>query len=72
MFSSRSNSIAVEKVGGSRRLTIRNRRFVRELDLRKTSMDDHPLETNTDPIPAPFTGKKKKMRQTASAISSYS
>ena len=48
----------VVKVDGSRRLTLRNRRFVRELDPRKTSLEDQPLKTNTDPLPVPVTGKK--------------
>ena len=42
----------VVKVDGSRRLTLRNRRFVRELDPRKTSLEDyHPTNqcyTSTD------------------------
>ena len=38
----------VVKVDGSRRLTLRNRRFVRELDPRKTSLED-PLSYKNDP-----------------------
>ena len=56
----------VVKVDGSRKLTFRNRRFVRELDPR-TSLENQPLKTNIDPIPVPVTMKKKKTRQTASA-----
>ena len=38
----------VVKVDGSRRLTLRNRRFVRELDPRKTTLEDQQLMTSTN------------------------
>ena len=61
----------VVKVEGSRRLTLRNRIFVRELDPGKTSLEDQPLKTNTEPLPVPITGKKKRTRQTPSAIPNH-
>ena len=39
----------VVRVDGSRRLKLRNRRFVRELDPRKTSLEDQHLMTSTNP-----------------------
>jgi hypothetical protein len=56
----------VFNVDRSRRLTLRNRKFVRDVDPRKTSLVDQSLDTNTDPTPVPVT-RKKKTRQTASA-----
>ena len=38
----RPHEQVVVKVVGSRRLTPRNRRFIRELDPRKTSLEDQP------------------------------
>ena len=50
----------VVNVDRSRKLTLRNRSFVRELDPGKTSLEDQPLRTNTDPLPVPVTGKKTR------------
>ena len=50
----------VVKVDGSRRLTLRNRRFVIELDPRKTSLGDQPH--NTEPPKVPVTRKKRNTR----------
>ena len=55
------------KVNGTRRLTLRNRRFVRELDPRKTSLEDQHFEPNTEPPPVPITGKRKRMSKTPPA-----
>ena len=41
----------VIKVDGSRRLTIKNRRFVVELDPRKTSWEDKPPKSKMEPPP---------------------
>ena len=54
------------KVNGTRRLTLRNRRFVRELDPRKTSLEDQHFEPNTEPPSVPITGKKEEDEQDSS------
>ena len=56
----------VVRVDGSRRLKLRNRRFVRELDPRKTSLEDQHLMTSTNPAPA-LIPRKMRTRQTAAA-----
>ena len=50
------------KVDGSRRFTLRNRRFVRELDLRKTSLEDCQPTISTSPTTVAKTGKDKAIR----------
>ena len=41
----------VVKVDGSRKLTLRNRRFVRELDPGKTSLEDQPSTKSLSVLP---------------------
>ena len=55
----------VVKVNWNRRLTLRNRRFVREQDPGKTSLEDQPLEPNTKPHPVHVTGKRMSQTPTA-------
>jgi hypothetical protein len=45
------------KVDGSRRLTLRNRRFVRELDPRKTGLGNHPPVARTTAPQTPGPGR---------------
>ena len=59
----------VVKVNGSRRLTLRNRRFVCELDPGKTSLEDQHLMTTNSSAPA-FIPRPKKTRQSVSAEAS--
>ena len=51
----------VVKVDGSRRLTLRNRRFVRELDPRKTSLEDHQPMSSDAPAPKPRPGRMRQL-----------
>ena len=48
------------KVDGSRRLTLRNRRFVRELDPRKTSLEDRQPSISTTQSQTPRLGRMKR------------
>ena len=59
----------VVKVNGSRRLMLRNRRFVCELDPGKTSLEDQHLMTTNSSAPA-FIPRPKKTRQSVSAEAS--
>ena len=52
----------VVKVDGSRRFTLRNRRFVRELDPRKTRLEDCQPAISTSPTTVAKTGKDKAIR----------
>ena len=57
------------KVDGSRRLALRNRRFVRVLDPRKTSLEDHQPTTSATP---PQMLGSVRMRQNAMTPPSWS
>ena len=48
------------KVDGSRRLTLRNSRFVQELDLRKTSLEDRQPLASTTPSQTPRPGRMRR------------
>ena len=48
------------KVDGSRRLTVRNRRFVHELDPRKTSLEDHQTTTSSTPTQMARPGRMRQ------------
>ena len=50
----------VVKVDGSRRLTLRNRRFVHELDPRKTSLEDLRPTTSTTQQQMPRQGRMRR------------
>ena len=54
----------VVKVDGSRRLRLKNRRFLRELDPRKTSLEDHQPTTSNDSAPTPRPGKTRQIAVT--------
>ena len=56
----------VVRVDGSRRLKLRNRRYVLELDPKKTSLEDQHLMTSTNQAPA-LIPRKMRTRQTAPA-----
>ena len=60
----------VVKVDGSRRLTLRNRRFVRELDPRKTSLEDHQPTTSNAVTPPTWTPPSPSMTTPPQIISS--
>ena len=47
------------KVDGSKKLTIMNRRLVRELEPRKTSLEDQPPMSNMEPPPVLVVDRKK-------------
>ena len=59
----------VVKVDGSRRLTLRNRRFVGELDPRKTSLEDRRPTTITTPPQMPGPGRIRRYAVTPPAWS---
>ena len=50
----------VIKVDGSEKLTIRNRRLVRKLEPRKTSLEDQPPMSNMAPPPVSEVDNNKK------------
>jgi hypothetical protein len=56
----------VVNVDGSRRLTLRKRRFVFELDTRKTSLEDQHLITSDTSAPMPRSGKMRHIAATPS------
>ena len=58
------NEQIVIKVDWSRRLMLGNRRFVRELDPRETSLKDQHLMTNGASAPTPRPGKTRQLALT--------
>ena len=54
----------VVKVDVSRRLTLRNRRFIRKLDPRKTSFEDYHPTPSAVPAPIPTPGRMRQFAVT--------
>ena len=51
-------------VDGSWRLTLRNRRFIRKLDPRKTSLEDYHPTSSAVPAPMPTPGRMRQFAVT--------
>ena len=57
----------VVKVDVSWRLTLRNRRFIRELDPRKTSLENYQPATSATPAQMPRPGRMRQFAVTPSS-----